>query len=48
MPSTRSDKPEILFVCIHNADGSQMAAALLDHLSVRKSTYSNDRFGSVP
>ena len=23
--------PEVLFVCIHNAGRSQMAAALLDH-----------------
>jgi arsenate reductase (thioredoxin) len=27
MPST----PEVLFVCVHNAGRSQMAAALLDH-----------------
>jgi protein-tyrosine-phosphatase len=26
-----SDVPEVLFVCIHNAGRSQMAAALLDH-----------------
>jgi protein-tyrosine-phosphatase len=26
-----SDIPEVLFVCIHNAGRSQMAAALLDH-----------------
>ncbi len=26
-------KPEVLFVCVHNAGRSQMAAALLDHLS---------------
>ena len=26
-----SDIPEILFVCVHNAGRSQMAAALLDH-----------------
>ena len=25
------DKPEVLFVCVHNAGRSQMAAALLDH-----------------
>jgi arsenate reductase (thioredoxin) len=25
--------PEFLFVCVHNAGRSQMAAALLDHLS---------------
>jgi protein-tyrosine-phosphatase len=26
-----SETPEVLFVCIHNAGRSQMAAALLDH-----------------
>jgi arsenate reductase (thioredoxin) len=26
-----TDVPEVLFVCIHNAGRSQMAAALLDH-----------------
>ena len=26
-------KPEVLFVCVHNAGRSQMAAALLDHYS---------------
>ncbi|AOS64245.1 arsenate reductase ArsC [Actinoalloteichus hymeniacidonis] len=26
-----SDRPEVLFVCVHNAGRSQMAAALLDH-----------------
>ena len=25
------DKPSVLFVCVHNAGRSQMAAALLDH-----------------
>ena len=25
--------PEVLFVCVHNAGRSQMAAALLDHLA---------------
>ena len=25
------NKPEVLFVCVHNAGRSQMAAALLDH-----------------
>jgi len=25
------EKPEVLFVCVHNAGRSQMAAALLDH-----------------
>ena len=28
-----SDKPEVLFVCVHNAGRSQMAAALLDHVA---------------
>jgi len=26
-----SDRPEVLFVCVHNAGRSQMAAALLNH-----------------
>ena len=26
-------RPQVLFVCVHNAGRSQMAAALLDHLS---------------
>jgi arsenate reductase len=26
-----SDLPEVLFVCVHNAGRSQMAAALLNH-----------------
>jgi len=26
-----ADRPEVLFVCVHNAGRSQMAAALLDH-----------------
>jgi arsenate reductase len=29
-------KPEVLFVCVHNAGRSQMAAALTDHLSKGK------------
>jgi len=28
---TDTDVPEVLFVCVHNAGRSQMAAALLDH-----------------
>ena len=28
-----SDRPEVLFVCVHNAGRSQMAAALLEHHS---------------
>jgi arsenate reductase len=26
-----ADRPEVLFVCVHNAGRSQMAATLLDH-----------------
>ena len=29
--SPADDRPEVLFVCVHNAGRSQMAAALLDH-----------------
>ena len=32
MPAA-ADIPEVLFLCIHNAGRSQMAAALLDHLA---------------
>ena len=28
-----TDKPSVLFVCVHNAGRSQMAAAYLEHLS---------------
>ena len=28
-----AERPEVLFVCVHNAGRSQMAAALLSHLS---------------
>lgn len=33
MPDSRphADRPEVLFVCVHNAGRSQMAAALLTH-----------------
>jgi Low molecular weight phosphotyrosine protein phosphatase len=31
MTATINDVPEVLFVCVHNAGRSQMAAALLDH-----------------
>jgi len=30
------DVPEVLFVCVHNAGRSQMAAALLDHHGRRR------------
>jgi arsenate reductase (thioredoxin) len=30
-PASASGVPEVLFVCVHNAGRSQMAAALLDH-----------------
>ena len=29
-------KPSVLFVCVHNAGRSQMAAAFLSHLSQRR------------
>lgn len=29
--SPADDRPEVLFICVHNAGRSQMAAALLDH-----------------
>ncbi len=29
-----SDKPSVLFVCVHNAGRSQMAAGFLTHLSI--------------
>ena len=32
-PAVTSDVPEVLFVCVHNAGRSQMAAALLEHLA---------------
>jgi arsenate reductase (thioredoxin) len=31
MGAIANDVPEVLFVCVHNAGRSQMAAALLDH-----------------
>ncbi len=31
-----SDRPEVLFVCVHNAGRSQMAAALMAHRSAGK------------
>jgi protein-tyrosine-phosphatase len=33
LPAIAQDVPEILFVCVHNAGRSQMAAALLDRLA---------------
>jgi protein-tyrosine-phosphatase len=32
-PSDLADKPSVLFVCVHNAGRSQMAAAWLTHLA---------------
>ncbi|MFJ4480522.1 arsenate reductase ArsC [Streptomyces xanthochromogenes] len=34
MSETQSKPPTVLFVCVHNAGRSQMAAAFLDHLSL--------------
>ena len=33
MSQTAEDRPSVLFVCVHNAGRSQMAAAYLTHLS---------------
>lgn len=33
MPTVRPSIPKVLFVCVHNAGRSQMAAALLRHLA---------------
>jgi arsenate reductase len=33
MPETNGKKPSVLFVCVHNAGRSQMAAAWLTHLA---------------
>jgi arsenate reductase len=41
-----SDKPEVLFVCVHNAGRSQMAAALLDHHAAGRVTVRSA--GSAP
>lgn len=35
-PAPELQVPEVLFVCVHNAGRSQMAAALLDHLAEGK------------
>jgi arsenate reductase len=32
-PTLGNDRPSVLFVCVHNAGRSQMAAAYLEHLS---------------
>ena len=36
MGQTAEDRPSVLFVCVHNAGRSQMAAAYLTHLSKGK------------
>ena len=36
MSQTAEDRPSVLFVCVHNAGRSQMAAAYLTHLSKGK------------
>lgn len=33
MTTTPDDRPEVLFVCVHNAGRSQMAAGFLNHLA---------------
>ncbi len=46
MKGTMADTPEVLFVCVHNAGRSQMAAALLDHHGEGRVTVRSA--GSVP
>lgn len=46
MCETVSGKPSVLFVCVHNAGRSQMAAAFLTHLSVGRVEVRSD--GSAP
>ena len=41
-----SDKPSVLFVCVHNAGRSQMAAAFLKHLGGGQVEVRSD--GSIP
>jgi protein-tyrosine-phosphatase len=41
-----SELPEVLFVCVHNAGRSQMAAALLDHRAAGRVTVRSA--GSAP
>jgi arsenate reductase (thioredoxin) len=41
-----TDIPEVLFVCVHNAGRSQMAAALLDHHAHGRVTVRSG--GSIP
>jgi arsenate reductase len=41
-----SDTPEVLFVCVHNAGRSQMAAALLQHYALGRVTVRSA--GSAP
>jgi len=43
---TGSDAPEVLFVCVHNAGRSQMAAALLEHYAEGRVTVRSA--GSAP
>ena len=46
MSQTAGDRPSVLFVCVQNAAGSQMAAAYLTHLS--KGTVEVRSAGSAP
>ena len=46
MSQTAGDRPSVLFVCVHNAGRSQMAAAYLTHLS--KGTVEVRSAGSAP
>ncbi len=44
--SSLTSKPEVLFVCVHNAGRSQMAAALLQHYALGRVTVRSA--GSAP
>jgi arsenate reductase len=46
MPDTSTATPEVLFVCVHNAGRSQMAAALLHHHAAGRVTVRSA--GSAP
>lgn len=45
-----AELPEVLFVCVHSAGPSQMAAALLDHHEpiAQAQSASEPEFGSAP
>ncbi|MFD8218390.1 hypothetical protein ACFV2U_32985, partial [Streptomyces sp. NPDC059697] len=48
MCETVSGKPSVLFVCVHNAGRSQMAAAFLTHLSACRVEVRGGRWAARP